>query len=453
MTLASHFRWGYIGQATSLLLLVLVNVVLPKTLGVKTFARLSEFNGYLGLTTAIFHEGVTLLTIRRVSVAGDKSAQGVSIAWQSALENVIIVAVMTASVIGLSHIVLPEQHYGFADWALLGVTAVVVAGYPPCVAWMVARKRNDLVAKLTLMQGVLSLMFPLVLFAFGGDVRLSAGLSYLPCLAISIAIMHRLEPIRSCVSLRDAQRICLRPSVIGASAPTMISVGLQSLPVVVLTAQNDLERAVGYKIGLSLAMGILGFVPVSRRTMLAVVDRVHGKVMNQLAGGWVLTAGVGGAVMVGQGAGLVHLVYGQDFGVVAQMVPALGYFVVLQAVADVLLVIIITMGLSRILLAACAMAIATLVVSLLIVPAEWVPVVTLVIFIGSLLVLHPGSIQGSSLALYAGGLGVVGCGLAGLTDGATRIAGPVAVLCVGAITNVELRRAVVAFTRQFLQVK
>jgi hypothetical protein len=97
----------------------------------------------------MFHEGVTLLTIKRIMQDEATLAESSAIALRAALEHVLLVLLMLSGVVLASGAIASNLHYTTGDWVLVGATAVVVAAYAPCLAWMVANQRNDWVTQLT----------------------------------------------------------------------------------------------------------------------------------------------------------------------------------------------------------------------------------------------------------------------------------------------------------------
>lgn len=432
-------------------MLVLTNVMLPKTLGIEKFARLSEFIGYVALTTAIFHEGVTLLTIERINRASTARGERARVVWQSACENVALVGVLVLVVGGASSMIWAGHHYAAGDWVQLGLTAFVVAAYTPCLAWLVARRQNEVVAALAVVHGASSVGTALLLDAVQSDIRWSVGCSYALCLGISATKIFMSERWKRPGWRASVAPICLRPAIVGASAPSLMMVGLQSVPVVMLTATNQLELAVAYKLGMALAAAVVTLAPLSRRSLLAVVDHINQQQVTRLAGVWVLGAGIGGAFVASVGPELVHVIYGRGFEELARIIPALTYFAVVQVVADYLMVGTIHRGLTRILIAASAGASGALIAALLIAPVHWVPVLTVAAFASCIYALDRESRKEASLALYACSLGLAACALAEVNDPILQVVAQIVVLSIGTALKAELREGVALVLKKVLR--
>lgn len=154
MSIVGHLRFGYVVQLASLLTLALVNMVLPNWLGVTTFARLNEAYAFVGLTCMVFNEGVALLVIR--TAAGLPASRLVPLLRRASLDHLMLMVPALAVVALATHMLSEGHHFGARDWGLVALTDVAIALYVVGVAGLTAQLRNAVVARLALVQGLLS---------------------------------------------------------------------------------------------------------------------------------------------------------------------------------------------------------------------------------------------------------------------------------------------------------
>jgi hypothetical protein len=450
MRKATHFQWGYIAQGCSVLMLGLANVVLPNWLGVVPYAQLTAFLACVGLTSTMFHEGVTLLTIRRIMQDGATLAESSAIALRAALEHVLLVLLMLSGVVLASGAIAPNLHYTTGDWVLVVATAVLVAAYAPCLAWMVANHRNDWVTQLTLLHGLLSLILPIGLYYVGADVRWSVVCSYLGVVGICLGAMHSVGVGSILRNFTGKRRVCLRWTVVAGSVPTIMSVAMLSVPVLALYIRQDIGTVATYKIGLSMASAALMAVPFSRRTVLSLPRQDDAGLLSLLSEAAVMISAAGAVALIVLAEPLTHLLYDRAFSELAVMLPAFGVFIVLHIMADAVLLQAMMANAESALLAACAVGMISMTASVAFLPVQWIPAVTLGAFlVVAVAELRRKGIAWSKFPLRSGLVGLTASFAAVLQQpwGAVLAA---AVLVVATVSVARLWRSMVVMKDQLV---
>jgi O-antigen/teichoic acid export membrane protein len=429
LSAAVHFRFGYLAQIMSLLTLALVNIALPNWLGVQAFARLNEAYAFVGFTSLVLTEGVSLLVIRRIADLGGDHARGRDVALQAAFEYALLVLPAVFAAALLTSWLAPAHHYAVNDWVLVALSALTVALYVPCVAWLTGSLRNWLVAIVSLVQGLLSFALPVALYRWGGDVRWAIAGSHVIGLGICFVAMWSAGGRPAWPRLVRDRIVCLRPELVAGVGPTAMRIVLTWLPVIVLTARQDLGAATSYKIGLSLTLGVLALVPFHKQTMLSLEGHGAPTHTMQLAAAAVLVATGGAVLLIGLAEPLTSLLYRPDFAALAQFLPGFALFVVLQVITDVLTVRLMWAHADRTLLAACMLAAVAAIAAMQASPLRWVPALTVATFIVAALALRREILLIAGLALRAGAIGVGACVVAVLLGRGLGLA--VALLIVG----------------------
>jgi hypothetical protein len=132
MRKTSHFQWGFIAQGCSVLVLGLANNVLPNWLGEVLYAHLTAFLACVGLTSTMFHEGVTLLKIKNIQDDATL-AESSAIAFGPLWSIRSLYCLMLSGVVLASGAIASNLHHTTGDWVLVGATAVVVRLMPPAL--------------------------------------------------------------------------------------------------------------------------------------------------------------------------------------------------------------------------------------------------------------------------------------------------------------------------------
>jgi hypothetical protein len=398
----------------------------------------------------MFHEGVTLLTIRRIMQIEATLSESSAIALRAALEHVLLVLLMLLGVVLASGAIAPNLNYTTGDWMLVAATGVVAAAYAPCLAWVTANQRNDWVTQLTLVQGLLSLILPIVLYHVGADVRWSVLCSYLTVLAMCLGAMHSVGVGNILTNFTGGCRVCLRWTVVAGSAPTIMSVGMLSVPVLALYIRQDIGAVATYKIGLSMASAALLAVPFSRRTVLSLPRQDDAGLVSLLSEAAVMISAAGAVALIMLAEPLTHLLYDRAFSELAVMLPAFGVFIVLQIMADAVLLQAMMANAESALLAACAFGMISMTASVAFLPVQWIPAVTLGAFVVVAVVeLRLKGIAWSKFPLRSGFVGLTACFTAVLQNpwgGGLAVA----VLMVATVSFPRLRRSMVVMEDQLV---
>ena len=449
MSAGSHLRFGYAVQISSLLTLALVNIGLPNWIGAPAFARLNEANAFIGFSCIIFNDGVALLLIRAISRAGSSPLRARNIALQGAFEHALLAIAGLMVVMAAVAVLAPRHVYAATDWLMVGVTGVIVAFYVSAVAWLTARLQNRLVALLAMVQGLLSFLLPLAAVKLGLDVRWSIICTYAVGLATCAWWLRTADSTRWRPALAANVRVALVPALPAASAQTAMRTAIVWFPVLLLAARDDLASSAAYKIGLSLALAVCALVPYHRQTMLSLDGHTDAKAASQLAAGAVLLATGGALVLVFLARPMTALLYSRELGVIASFLPAVGTFVVLQVLTDVLLVRLMALHDDRTLLWACGAAIGAAGAAAVLAPTAWLPSLTLLAFLGMALA-RRGMQAEWVLPLRAAAVGVVAALAAALLP-LWLGAGASAALVIGTLAmDSSLRAALTGTFRQML---
>jgi hypothetical protein len=375
-----HVRLGYVVQISSLLTLGLLNIVLPNWIGVTEFARLNEAYAFIGFSAILFNEGASLLVIRAINKIGRDPGEARDIALQAALEHILAIIPVLALVIAITNIVAPQHTYGLLDWALVGISGMIIAIYVVTISWLTALHMNHHVAVLAIVQGLLSFLLPVGAFVFGYDVRLSIAFSHILGLFIFARLALRKSKHRWRPTLALDKRVCLVPSLFALSAQTAMRLTVMWLPVLVLIAGNYLADSGSYKIALSLAMGVVAIVPYHKQTVLSLS---HGDklLIDQLAAGALFTSAVGAQFLIILAEPVTKVLYSSDYSGIAGMLPVFSLVIVLQVLADVMLVQLSRSYADKVLLRSSAIAVAIAAIALVFVNYVWLPALTLASFI------------------------------------------------------------------------
>jgi O-antigen/teichoic acid export membrane protein len=373
VSFAAHIRFGYLAQMASLLSLALVNIALPNWLGVNAFAALSEALAFVGVTCIVFNEGVSYMVIRRIRETCVRIENAGLVLSQAAFEHFVLVCMTLGSVIGLTYVLNPAHHYTSYDWLLVCVTGLVVAAYIPSVAVLTATMRNHVLLALTLSNGVLSFILPVVLHHFSMDIRLSIALTYGLCFAGGIAYfsVQGMTGYFHRIKLRD--RIFLRMSLLPLIAPTALRIAIIWVPVILFANAGGAVDAATYKIAASIAFGALAFVPFNKQTMISVDGIAPPAFIATIASVAILLTGLGAVLLIGIAEPLTRFLYGADFVRLAEYLPALGPFLVLQTVVDIALVGLISTKKDKLTFALCLTSVVVATTALAFLDARWYP--------------------------------------------------------------------------------
>ena len=406
MSASRQFRFGYVVQISSLLTLAMVNIGLPNWIGAQTFARLNEATAFVGMTCMLFNEGVALLIIRSIQRAGENSRLARNITLQACFEHALIALLALALVAAGTVLVAPGHAYGAADWLLVGLTNLIIASYVCMTAWLVACLKNHVVAALAMAQGLLSFALPLAAVHLGWDVRWAIGGSYLAGLLFCISLLRATDAGTWRPSLARDDRVSLVAALPAASAQTAMRTAIVWLPVLVLAGLGEPTASAAYKIGLALALGVCALVPYHRQTMLSLDGRDGAAMHQQLAAGALLLASMGALALSIFSGPLTALLYGKELAMIADLLPALASFIVLQVLTDVILVHLMARHADRTVLWACGLAIATACLAAALVSPRWLPSLTLGTFV-TVALIRQRLLAALALPLRAAALGLL----------------------------------------------
>lgn len=450
MSADSHFRFGYLVQIISLLTLSVTNILLPNVLGALEFAKLNEAYAFVGFSCVVFNEGVAVLVIRAIRSNPGNVRHARNLALQASFEHSLLTLPALAALMFLTAVLKPNHHYAIGDWSIVATSGIVFGLYVPVVAWLNAMLRNQWVAILAIAQGTLSCVLPLAAVSIGLDVRWSICTSYFFGLVTCAVLLRRIGPIEWRPSFSLAHRVCVVPALVAVSAPTAMRIAIIWLPVLVLAANGKSVDSAAYKIGMSFGLGICALVPFHRQTMLSLDDHNGPLKTAQLAAGAIQIATICAAAMILFAEPIVEILYRVEFNAIVHYLHVFGFFVVLQVLTDVLLVRLISMRADRTLVTSCGISIAAAAYfSHSNYPLEWLPALTLAIFVISACLLQR-RLLGGSLVLRSAAVGIVCVAAVVFVTGWVGILGVIASYAVVLMHQTQLRMAMGRSVSQLL---
>lgn len=372
MSFATHYRFGYLTQIASLLTLTLVNIALPNWLGVSAFAALNEMMAFVGITCLVFNEGVSYLMIRRVLESGIGFEEAGQMLTQAAFEHFLLAFAVLIGVVVVVD-VFGSHHYTTKDWLMIFFAAQMVAAYIPCVALLTATLRNHVVLGLALLNGILNFILPVMLDHFGMDIRFAIILSYGLCFACCIAYFGSQGVSGYSLGIKLKNWMFLRKQLLPLISPTALRIAIIWIPVILFANAGSAVDAATYKIATSIAFGALALVPFNKQTMVSMGNAPTGfaKTVASIA---ILVAGLGGVLLIGIAEPFTHILYVADYSRLAQFLPAIGPFLVLQIVVDIVLVELISKKKDKLILALCLTAVLIATIALAFLEPRWYPV-------------------------------------------------------------------------------
>ncbi len=371
MSLTAHFRFGYLTQIASVLSLALMNIALPNLLGINAFAALNEMMAFVGITCAVFNEGFSYLVIRRVLESGislDKAGQVIA---KAAIEHLILViAVLIGVVVAVD--VFGSHHYTTKDWLTVLLNGVFVALYIPCVALLNATLRNHVVLGLSLLNGILGFIFPVMLHHFGMDIRFAIALSYALCFGCCIAYFSSQGVSGYLLGITLKDRIGLNKQLPPLIAPTALRIAIIWIPVLWFANAGNAVDAAAYKIATSIAFGALAFVPFHKQTMVSMGND-PACFASTIATGSILVAGLGGVLLIGIAETFTHILFAADYLRLSLFLPVIGLFLVLQTLSDIFMVELILKKKDKFILALCLTVVLIATIALTFMESHWYP--------------------------------------------------------------------------------
>lgn len=406
MSVVDHWRYGYLIQLTSLLTLGLTNILLPNLLGPVLFLRLNEAYAIVAISAMVYNEGIASLIIRRISETRSNKRDARDLAIQGAVEHVCISMASLLVVITASVACYPNGKFSVADCGVFALVDIIIACYVCLAAAHTAMLDNRTVVLLGLAQGGGSVVMPIAFAEIGWDLRFAIAGSFGVPLVLLIFKAAQLGTIRSPPSLSVGRRICLTPALIAAIVQAVVRISLIWIPVLALGARVDPAGSGSYKIGMSLAFGVLALVPFHKQTAMSIDRDDDWYRRDQRACFAVVLAAVGALILGGLGSAVFNTLLRREFSVATTSLRAFGVFVVLQILSDILFVRLLMGGATRSLALGACGAVAGVFLSQAALPIHWVPVSAVACYLGVVL-LHGGWPSKMSLALRSAGWGLV----------------------------------------------
>lgn len=336
LNLAKHISYGYASQLTSFAVLAVSNVALPNLLGIGDFSALNSALALIGMTCIIFNEAVALSVVRSVSVlpARGRGKQW-SIGVQAAFEHFLLAAMAFLFAILVTKPL--ARQLTFIEIALGVFTILLIATYVPFVAVLTGQLRNQVVVKLATIQGLGSVIYPLIFQSLDIDVRLSITFTYGTAL-LFIVLTFRPELLVLDNLPSWSNRMVFRKQFIFLTSPAVLRIAIIWLPVLLFFLENNNDMASSYKIAISLVVGAIGLLPYPKLTMLSVVERGGAALENKYGKAAVFLAGVsvvGGLLMLGP---FVEMLYSKEFANLQRILELLVLFVLLGVTIEVAIV-------------------------------------------------------------------------------------------------------------------
>lgn len=449
MSAQSHYRFGYFAQVGGFVSLALANIALPNLLGVSSYAALAEVLAFVGIACVVFNDGVAYIVIRHVRQTHAPFADAGRIVTQAMAEHFTLAIVMLTLVVTTIRYLSPSHHYSLKDWFVVGVTALFVAAYIPCVAVLTAMMRNQVVLGLTLSSGLLSFAVPIALNATGIDVRLSIAVVYFVCLTFAIyyCVANGMSGFRTVPSVR--KRLFIRAGLVPLVSPTALRLTIIWMPVILFASSGSAADAASYKIATAVAFGALSFVPFHKQTMLSLDGMAPGSLIDSVVPLAVVVAGVGAVTLIGLAETLTGLMYSDEYYALARYLIALGPFLLFQTVVDIAIVELVSARRDITISMLCFVAAAVATLALTWTEWRWYPPLCAGAFILAYLLLDKWQAFGV-LVYRSVGVGLLGIAVATVVSGRLGMISGFCMIAAALVIDRELRRSVLRGARYVL---
>jgi hypothetical protein len=377
-----HIGYGYIAQLSTFATLAVANIVLPNIIGIGKYAEYTGALAIVSLSCIIFNDAITLLVVRRIRSAGLALSDSGQLVLQAIVEHMLLGVLCLLFFFAFTPTDNRFVTQLESNWYFYFIAILLVALYIPIVAVFIATHKNDIVARLAALSGLLSIAYPLVFDIFGADIKISIPLVYATCLLASTALYYHHGGRFSRFTPSWRFRLAIFRRELGALViPTLMRLAVIWLPVIALSVQDNAIESATYKVAISIIFGGLSLVPFSRPTMLSIDEGAHRDATNHMRAMSVVIATIGVFFATGLATPFTEHFMSSEYSLLKALLPLVAPYLLLQVLMDIVIVHLLATYQDRLLfyLGLASISSATAICTLASIPFHFMP-----IFIGSL---------------------------------------------------------------------